>query len=144
MNAIAYVASTVTEAAGRPDLVARYHVMELPLYLGLLIWVVPAYGIVGAAAAVFIRMVVMTAAMWVMSWRAAPQAVAGLVHTGARAAAASVALLAVSWLLASHLSWPAATIMATALAASYGAAVWLWVMSEEERLGLRRRLGRGA
>jgi O-antigen/teichoic acid export membrane protein len=144
VNAIAYVASTVTEAAGRPDLVARYHVIELPLYFLLLVYIVPAYGIVGAAAAVLIRMVVMTTTMWVLSAKAAPQAVAGQIRSGFRAATLSVALLGISWLLAAHLSWPAATITATALAASYGAAVWLWVMSEEERLGLRRRLRRGA
>jgi O-antigen/teichoic acid export membrane protein len=142
VNAVAYIASAVTEAAGRPDLVARYHVLELPLYLLLLIYIVPAFGIVGAAVGVLLRMTVMTACMWLLSARAAPRAVTGLVRSGARAAALSTASLALAWVLATRLSWPAATITATALAASYCAAVWLWVMSEQERLVLRQRLRR--
>lgn len=55
INTIARPVFTVLQSAGRPDLVAKAHVLELMPYLGLLWWLTNNFGIVGAAAAWSIR-----------------------------------------------------------------------------------------
>jgi O-antigen/teichoic acid export membrane protein len=51
INSLAQVPFTFLQGAGRPDLTARLHLIELPLYLGLLWWMIGARGIEGAAIA---------------------------------------------------------------------------------------------
>jgi O-antigen/teichoic acid export membrane protein len=48
-NAAAHVPFVLVQAKGRPDLTARIHLLEVPVYAGVLIWILPRYGIVGAA-----------------------------------------------------------------------------------------------
>jgi len=50
-NAIALVPSTFLSAIGRPDINARFHLLELVIHLPLAWWLVSRYGIVGAASA---------------------------------------------------------------------------------------------
>jgi O-antigen/teichoic acid export membrane protein len=51
INGLAQVFVTLIQGVGRPELTARLHLLELPLYLPLLWWAVRAHGVVGAAAA---------------------------------------------------------------------------------------------
>jgi O-antigen/teichoic acid export membrane protein len=51
INSLALVPFTLLQGAGRPDLTATLHLIELPLYLGLLWWLISAFGIEGAAIA---------------------------------------------------------------------------------------------
>jgi O-antigen/teichoic acid export membrane protein len=51
INGVGQVFSTLLQGIGRPDLTAKLHLIELPLYLALLWWAIHAYGIVGAAIA---------------------------------------------------------------------------------------------
>lgn len=51
VNGLAQLALALVQAAGRPDLAARLHVAELPVYLVILAWWVGDHGIAGAAAA---------------------------------------------------------------------------------------------
>ena len=60
INILARPAFTVLQSTGRPDLVAKTHLMELVPYLGLLWWLTSAYGITGAAAAWTLRVTVDT------------------------------------------------------------------------------------
>jgi O-antigen/teichoic acid export membrane protein len=55
MNAMAFVPMVLIQGAGRADISAKLHVVELPLYLAVL-WVLVAwYGVVGAAIAWCLR-----------------------------------------------------------------------------------------
>ena len=55
MNSFSYFPASLLHAAGRPDLTAKLHLVELPIYL-ILVWVlVNSYGIEGAAIAWVIR-----------------------------------------------------------------------------------------
>ena len=56
LNSLALVPFTLLQAAGRPDLTATLHLIELPLYLGMLWWLISARGIEGAAIAWTVRM----------------------------------------------------------------------------------------
>jgi O-antigen/teichoic acid export membrane protein len=51
INSLAQVPFAFLQGVGRPDLTATLHLIELPLYLGLLWWLVGTYGIEGAAIA---------------------------------------------------------------------------------------------
>lgn len=51
VNCLASAPYGLVQAAHRPDLTAKLHVAEVPFYLALLWWMLPRYGIVGAAIA---------------------------------------------------------------------------------------------
>jgi len=51
INSLALVPFALLQGVGRPDLTATLHLVELPLYLGLLWWLVSTQGIEGAAIA---------------------------------------------------------------------------------------------
>ncbi len=55
VNSLAYVPYAFLQGAGRPDLTATLHLIELPLYLGLLWWLISTHGIEGAAVAWSVR-----------------------------------------------------------------------------------------
>jgi O-antigen/teichoic acid export membrane protein len=51
MNSLGQVAFAMIQGAGRPDLTAKLHLIELPLYLLGVCWLINTYGIKGAAIA---------------------------------------------------------------------------------------------
>jgi O-antigen/teichoic acid export membrane protein len=51
INSLAQVAFAMIQGAGRPDLTAKLHLVELPLYLFGVYWLINTYGIEGAAIA---------------------------------------------------------------------------------------------
>jgi O-antigen/teichoic acid export membrane protein len=51
VNTLGQGALTLIQGLGRPDITGRLHLMELPVYGLLLWWLLPRYGIVGAAMA---------------------------------------------------------------------------------------------
>ncbi len=51
LNCLAQVPFALLQGMGRPDLTAKLHLIELPVYLGLLWWLIGARGIEGAAIA---------------------------------------------------------------------------------------------
>jgi O-antigen/teichoic acid export membrane protein len=55
LNAIGYVPYNALQALGRPDVPAKFHVLELPLHVLLCILLIPHWGIVGAAIATTVR-----------------------------------------------------------------------------------------
>jgi O-antigen/teichoic acid export membrane protein len=55
---LAQVPATALQAVGRPDLPAKFHLMELPLLVGLNVALIPLFGIVGAALVWTVRVIV--------------------------------------------------------------------------------------
>jgi O-antigen/teichoic acid export membrane protein len=51
INCLAWAPMAVVQGVGRPDLTAKLHIIELPLYLLILFWLTKIYGIEGAAVA---------------------------------------------------------------------------------------------
>jgi O-antigen/teichoic acid export membrane protein len=51
INSLAFVPFALLQGVGRPDLTATLHLIELPLYLGLLWWLIGRFGVEGAAMA---------------------------------------------------------------------------------------------
>jgi O-antigen/teichoic acid export membrane protein len=56
LNSLAYVPYTALVALGRPDLPAKLHLLELPLYIAASFLLIHRWGIVGAAWAVTLRL----------------------------------------------------------------------------------------
>jgi O-antigen/teichoic acid export membrane protein len=54
-NSLAAMPYALIQGIGRPDLTAKLHLAELPVYLALLWWLLHAYGITGAAVAWTLR-----------------------------------------------------------------------------------------
>ena len=50
-NSLAFVPFSFIQGIGRPDLTAKLHLLELPVYLAILFWLIHPFGIVGAAIA---------------------------------------------------------------------------------------------
>ncbi len=69
MNNLALMPFSLIQATGRPDLSAKIHIIELPFYLILLIWLTTSFGIVGVAVAWTLRSLVDTLVMFAVSHR---------------------------------------------------------------------------
>jgi len=69
LNAHANVPFGLVQSAGRPDLTAKLHLIELPFYLMILWWLLNTYGIVGVALAWLLRVTVDTAVLFIMANR---------------------------------------------------------------------------
>ena len=69
INSHAQVPFGMVQSAGRPDLTAKLHLIELPFYLLILWWLLDAYGIVGAAIAWVARVAIDTIILFVMAHR---------------------------------------------------------------------------
>jgi O-antigen/teichoic acid export membrane protein len=57
-NGAALIPTTFIAASGRPDISAKFHLIELPIHLPLAWWLVSRFGITGAATAWSIRVVI--------------------------------------------------------------------------------------
>ena len=58
INSFGHISQSLVQASGRPDLSAKLHLVELPLYLVYLSILLPAHGINGAAFAWLIRVTI--------------------------------------------------------------------------------------
>jgi O-antigen/teichoic acid export membrane protein len=69
INCLASAPFAVVQGAGRPDLTAKLHLIELPLYFGLLFWLTKAHGIEGAAIAWTARVAIDALVLFAISKR---------------------------------------------------------------------------
>lgn len=60
INAVAHVPYTFLEASGRPDVPAKFHLLELAIHIPLAWYLVGAFGITGAAVAWTVRVTIDT------------------------------------------------------------------------------------
>jgi O-antigen/teichoic acid export membrane protein len=58
INCLAFVPFSLIQSSGKPRLTAMIHASELPFFLAILWWLTSAYGVLGAAIAWLMRMVV--------------------------------------------------------------------------------------
>ena len=73
INAIAFVPSTLIQSAERPDLTAKIHLMEFPVYLPVIWYSAKTFGIVGAACAWTARVTVDMILLMVATTRLVPR-----------------------------------------------------------------------
>lgn len=58
VNSLAQIPFGLVQASGRPDITAKFHVAETPIYLLLCVWLIPRWGVAGAAAAWSLRVLI--------------------------------------------------------------------------------------
>lgn len=97
---LAPVSGALLQGAGRPDLLSRVYLAEVPLNMVMMWFLVRGWGIEGAAAGFAVRMLVETALLWaVVHWQFRWPWGEGVGRLLLRAAAAVVALAALSVVL---------------------------------------------
>ncbi len=137
LNGLAQVPFAQLQGAGRLDLTAKLHFVELPLYVMTLSLLVYKKGIAGAAIAWAARVGVDAILMFYFAWRLlpgssrAPRRVALITAIGLGCCAATACLPRVSLKLA----------FVAMIVTAFAVFTWRWWLSEVERTYVRR-LGR--
>lgn len=92
INAAAHVPSSFLQASGRPDVNAKLHMIEFPLYIPLVCWLIHLRGIEGAAWAWVLRVTLDTTLLLWLARRSTPSPMRihwEVEHAGPAAAIAS-------------------------------------------------------
>jgi O-antigen/teichoic acid export membrane protein len=92
INSTAHPPYGLIQAADRPDLLAKLHVAEVPLYLALLWWMLLTFGIVGVAIAWTIRVVITTVIVFAMARLLLPPVARAVTRIAVITSAASLVL----------------------------------------------------
>jgi O-antigen/teichoic acid export membrane protein len=134
VNALGFPAVALVEGVGRPDIVAKYHLIELPVYAGVAAVLVATGGIVGAAWAWLLRMACTIPIFFALCARAAgvrPRDVVG--GATGRALALSLGLLLASAAV-SFVRTPSVAYAAVAgLLVAFALLTWRVALDEEDR-----------
>lgn len=96
VNSVAQAPFAVVQAVGRPDLTAKLHLVELPLYVAGVWWLAHHFGIAGVAAAWALRATIDAVALLVVAHNLVPDAAGDVARTllGAAGALATLAAAA--------------------------------------------------
>ena len=73
INCFAQIAFALVQSAGRPDVTAKAHLFELPLYLLSLWWLIRTYGVLGAAIAWLLRIIIDSTILFYFTIRIVPE-----------------------------------------------------------------------
>lgn len=138
LNNLALLPFSLIQAAGRPALAAKIHLIELPCYLVLLLWLTSSYGILGVAAAWLIRATLDAAIMFVVGRHLLGQPLRSLAHLGLAVGGAVLlfVVLAQPFALGVRIALYLLAVGAVALV------VWTRALAADERAWVRGRLSR--
>ncbi|HMP74969.1 MAG TPA: flippase [Kiritimatiellia bacterium] len=136
LYSLAFVPTSLLQGTGRPDLTAKLHAVELPLYLAAAALLITRFGIVGAAAAWVLRAAIDIAGTAWMAARRAPGSGASLLRVGKATAVALALLAAIAWQdgLLTRIAASAVVL------AGYLLGCWRWLFSDEDRRIVRKRI----
>jgi len=129
INGIARVPFALVQGAGRPDLTAKMHLIELPVYLSALWWLIGVYGIQGVAIVWVVRVCIDSLILFVMAKRLLPVTSAMVRGSLARIIAAS-GILAVAGCLTGLLEKGLFLIV---VLVCFPVIAWVWLLDEEDR-----------
>jgi O-antigen/teichoic acid export membrane protein len=138
MNGIVQVPFATIQAAGRPDLTARIHLIELPLYVPMLWWMAHRWGIEGAAVAWMARGGFDMAVQFVVAARLLPRAQVATAAFGVRAVMAgglAAATLAAAAIIPSLSTRAVAVVI---MLSAFGVLGWIHMLDPEDRSFVRR------
>jgi len=144
-NGLAHLPYVYLLGKGRPDVVARFHLLELPLYAAGAWWLVGALGITGAAMAWTLRVTLDAALLFAATWRIGRVSPRVLLDKGGGRALVAVAVLVLVGIGVGSLHGLVLEVrvaLAAGAAAVYAVYVWRVVLADAERAGLRRSLAR--
>lgn len=136
--AMSYLAFSLLQSADRPDLSARWHLLELPVFVALAWWATRRWGIVGMAATWGLRGLMDVAVLFPLALRFVPAARTAVVRTAGMMALGLLLLPGIGTLSALAIRLPTAAL---AWAAFSGLA-WFWLLAPGERQWARDLLMR--
>ena len=135
-NSVALIPSSYLQSKGRPDLIAKLHLVEMPLFLLALWYAIGSYGLPGVAAVVAVRMVVDALALL---WLARDHDSGGFAMTWS---VTWPILMAVSMMLPALFfeSIAIKAVIVLASSAAFALIVWRSAMHAEEREFIKSKL----
>jgi len=129
INSIAQIPFALVQGAGRPDLTAKMHLIELPFYLLTLWWLLGVYGIKGAAIAWVVRVGVDTLILFVMVQRLLPNTRALMWNSFLRIMIAVCVFIMAGY--TTGLLMKGLFLIGTLI--GFIVVTWLWLLAPEER-----------
>jgi len=134
--AMSYLAFALLQSAGRPDLSARWHLTELPLFLAAAWWMTGKWGIIGMAVIWSLRGLMDALVLFPLALRYVPGSRSALIRSGVMMGLALLILPAVGYfpLIGIRL-----VICALSLLLFFGLS-WNWLLTGGERAWVRQRL----
>jgi len=128
LNSLAQIPFALIQAAGRPDITAKLHLLELPFYLVALWWLVRAFGIEGAAIAWTMRCFIDTTAVFGIAQHLAPPHTFPLGWLGLCTTVAVSGLALVLF----PLTLPTRASLLTILVLLFGVVAWFGLLGPEK------------
>lgn len=143
-NALAHPLFISLYAKNRPDLPARFHLIELVIHVPLTIALIKAFGIAGAAAAWTTRVTLDTCLLLWATSRAAESPALTIAGGRVGRTLSAIALLLVA--LFALKTFAAVSVVAAAagvalVTAAFSIASWSWILRDAERMAIARTLG---
>jgi O-antigen/teichoic acid export membrane protein len=137
INSLGYIPFAHVQGAGRPDITAKLHLIELPIYAIALFLMAKSMGIRGVALAWLLRVIIDSGLLFLFSWRLLPENrfVTTLLPL---LAGGGTAMFMVAMFL--H-GLPAKVIFTVAGCVLVSAMTWCWVLTPREKMALRAGLG---
>jgi O-antigen/teichoic acid export membrane protein len=129
VNSLAQIAFALVQGAGRADLTAKLHLVELPFYLIGLWALLTTLGIEGAAIAWAARALVDMLLLFTVAYRLLPRSVASPLPVAGPALSA----LATLGLAISPMSFGVKGPFVFVTLLAFASAAWFWILSPEER-----------
>jgi len=137
MNSLVQIPYGLIQGAGRPDITAKLHLVELPFYLLTVWWLVHAGGVEGVAVAWTARVTVDTLMLFIIALRLLPRDAVRLTR-GVKSLGLWLFLLPAVAYLGHELVVRALIVLSIIICFMFSA--WLLILSGEERILFRGRL----
>lgn len=140
VNCVGQAPFAVLQAVGRPDITAKLHLAELPLYALGIWWLTSTLGLAGVAIAWAVRVAIDTVALLAFAGRVLPEGMQALRRNGIVMAALTVLLLGV--LVASGTDLAVRVAGTASILAAFAVVSWKRLLEPQERVMALRRLRR--
>jgi O-antigen/teichoic acid export membrane protein len=134
-NSLAYLPHSLIQAMGRPDVPAKFHLIELVLYVGLAWFLIGKFAVVGAALAWTLRVALDGFLLWAAAWKFIRVPDYVFVTNGMLGGAISLVGLAGAFLMISFSdnSLTMQAILASVALILFALTVWYFALDAEER-----------
>ena len=139
-NSLAQVPYSFLQGLGRPDITAKFHLAELPFYIGLMWILVNNIGIAGAAIAWTLRVGLDALLLFGVSWKLHRMSLRVLLENGLAQGIGALSVLTVAALLMMKLlagAFLAQVAVTAVLVALFAVVAWLYAFDKTDRAHIR-------
>jgi O-antigen/teichoic acid export membrane protein len=142
---LAPLSGALLEGVGRPDLLTKLYLVELPINVALVWFLTRWFGIVGAAASYTLRAILETVTIWLVLYKALPFSWSLLLKSGFLRLTPALALMGLTscFLMMAHLQSSVALAGTVLALVMYGTSALIFWIDESDRRLLWSVLRRG-